>query len=153
MENSFEPGGIFYRLLRTDSARWVPKRAGFLESFGAERPHPGELQDEVEELRHRVAESQRSTEERKAMFVRELNKLRIERETLVLRIEELEEELVRAHEGTTKLATTRAQKVRRGLAATSGLAAAAGVVKLALSLRQLFEGRGRRPRLLRPRHA
>jgi hypothetical protein len=153
MENSFEPGGIFYRLLRADAARWVPRRTGFLESFGSERAVHGDLTDEVEELRHRVAESQRSTEERKAMFVRELNKLRIERESLLARIEELEQELARTERGTTELATTRAKKVRRGLVATSSLAAAAGVLKLALSIRQAFENRGRRPRVFRPRHA
>jgi hypothetical protein len=61
MENSFEPGGIFYRLLRADSTRWVSKGAGFLEPFGAEEPSLADLKDEVEELRHRLAESQRST--------------------------------------------------------------------------------------------
>jgi hypothetical protein len=153
MENSFEPGGIFYRLLRADSTRWVSKGAGFLEPFGAEEPSLADLKDEVEELRHRLAESQRSTEERKALFVRQLNKLRLERDSLLARVEALEQKLAEAREGSTKLALTRAQKVRRGLAAASPLVAAAGVVKLALSLRQAFEHRGRRLRSFRLKHA
>ena len=153
MENSFEPGGIFYRLLRADAARWLPKRAPFLESFSAEPLTRGGLEDELDELRHRLAESRRSTEERKTMFVRELNKLRIERDSLIARIAELEQELADARAGANQLVATRAKTVRRGLAATTGLAAAAGVVKLALSIRNAFEHRARRPRLLGPRHA
>lgn len=152
MDSSFEPGGLFYQLLRADAARWAPKRAVGLERLVSD-PTADYLLDELEELRYRLAESERATEERKTLFAQQLNQLRLERDELIARVGELEDELSREQGRGAELALTRAQRVRRGLVAGSGLAAAAGVVKLALSLRQALEGRFRRPRLFRPRHA
>src|SRR5262245_17855720 len=56
------------------------------------------MQEELEELRHQVAEAKRATEERKAMYLRELNRLRHERNALAHRTEVLEKELGTAQE-------------------------------------------------------
>ncbi|HEV8247469.1 MAG TPA: hypothetical protein VGP93_16950, partial [Polyangiaceae bacterium] len=84
------------------------------------------LLEEVVELRYQVAESKRSTEERKGLYVRELNKLRLERDTLTARLQRLEGELAGARSLTVSVTQQRSKdrKLRRGLVATSGVATA-----------------------------
>jgi chromosome segregation ATPase len=93
--------------------------------------------EELEELRYEVAESKRATEERKALFLRELNKLRLERDTLTARLDRLEGDLTSAKQ--TSLAIVEQQSknrvLKKGLAATGGLATATGLVSLAMLLK------------------
>lgn len=98
-----------------------------------------ELVEELQDLRHQVDEARRSTEERKALYLRELNRLRQERDRLAARVVRLERELEGAQQ--TALAT---RKLSRGLAATGGLATATGVLSLAVLLKNALQlGRGR----------
>ena len=97
-----------------------------------------QLMEELDELRHQVAEAKRATEERKAMYLRELNRLRHERNALTEKVEHLEQDLRGAQQ--TALAS---RKLKRGLAATGGVAAATGVLGLAVLLKNaLHIGRG-----------
>lgn len=94
--------------------------------------------EELDELRHQVAEAKRATEERKAMYLRELNRLRHERNALAHRVELLEKEL-----GAVQQTALASRKLKRGLAATGGVAAATGVLGLAVLLKNaLHLGRG-----------
>jgi hypothetical protein len=94
--------------------------------------------EELDELRHQVAEAKRATEERKAMYLRELNRLRHERNALAHRVELLEKEL-----GAVQQTALASKKLKRGLAATGGVAAATGVLGLAVLLKNaLHLGRG-----------
>ncbi len=95
------------------------------------------LYEELEELRHRLAEANRATEERKSMFLRELNKLRLERTTLMARVERMESELVASRSVALAVAQQSDQdrKLKRSLAATGGLATATGVLSLAVLLK------------------
>ncbi len=96
------------------------------------------IQEELDELRHQVAEAKRATEERKAMYLRELNRLRQERNALAHRVEVLEKEI-----GTANETALVSKKLRRGLTATGGVAAATGVLGLAVLLKNaLHLGRG-----------
>jgi hypothetical protein len=95
--------------------------------------------EEVDELRHQVAEAKRATEERKSMYLRELNRLRLERDTLKAKVQRLELDARGAAD--TALAT---RKLKRNLAATGGVAAATGVLSIAVLLKNaLHLGRSR----------
>lgn len=115
--------------------------------FNLQHAHDHQLLlEELEDLRHRIAEAKRATDERKSLFLRELNKLRLERDTLLSRVERLEDELRRAQQ--VSIAVTeqqqKARQLKRGLAATGGIATATGVLSLAVLLKNTLQlGRAR----------
>ena len=103
------------------------------------------LLEELEDLRYRVAEARRATDERKSLFLRELNKLRLERDMLLSRVERLESELDRTQKGSIVSEQQQTAKPKkRGFSATGGIATATGVLSLAVLLKNALQlGRAR----------
>jgi hypothetical protein len=157
---TFEAQGLFYKVLERDAARWPSSSLQRTMSAPERRPlsHPPRprshrlselpppapaprrgqaptrpLLEELEALRYQVKEDKRATEERKALYLRELNRLRLERDSLAARVERLEREA----EKTEAVPLTR-RKPRRALAATGGIATAGGMLGLVMLLRHRF---------------
>ena len=89
------------------------RRASQWSRAGLVTRERAQLVEELDELRYQVAEARRATDERKALFLRELNRLRIERDTLLARVERVERE--RSASGTlagSGQPTAQAEQVR-----------------------------------------